>query len=147
MGQVKNRLRVFTEESQVYLEELSDFMLASPSEDGKKLMKEFSKMWKGDVFSSDKKKTIYAISNTMLKERKRPTHFEKMLGAIVAFVKTEKFNSEFSNWAAVVQEMLRISATSRQMKFFAFSITLFSIFVCTISLLLTNTTEIEVGSA
>ena len=125
MGQAKKRLRVFTEESGTYLEELSDFMLASPSEDGKKLMKEFSKMWKGETFSSDKKQTIYDISNTMLKERKRPTHFEKMLGAVVAFAKTEKFNSEFSNWAGVVQEMLKTSATSRQMKFFAFSQDLF----------------------
>ena len=75
MGQAKKRLRVFTEESGTYLEELSDFMLASPSEDGKKLMKEFSKMWKGETFSSDKKQTIYDISNIMLKERKRPTHF------------------------------------------------------------------------
>ena len=73
----------------------------------------------------DKKQTIYDISNTMLKERKRPTHFEKMLGAVVAFAKTEKFNSEFSNWSAVVQEMLKTSATSRQMKFLAFSQDLF----------------------
>ena len=125
MGQAKKRLRVFTEEPRAFLEELNDFVLASPSEEGKKLMKEFSKMWKGETFSSDKKQTIYDISNTMLKERNRPTHFEKMLGAVVAFAKTEKFNSEFSNWAGVVQEMLKISATSRQMKFFAFSQDLF----------------------
>ena len=82
MGQAKKRLRVFTEEPGAYLEELSDFMLSSPSEDSRKLMKNFSKIWKGETFSSDKKKTIYDISNIMLKERKRQTHFEKMLGAV-----------------------------------------------------------------
>ena len=71
------------------------------------------------------KKTIYDISNIMLKERKRQTHFEKMLGALVAFAKIEKFNSEFSNWSGIVQEMLKTSTTSRQMKFFAFSQDLF----------------------
>ena len=65
------------------------------------------------------------ISLTQCEGRKRPTHFEKMLGAVIAFAETEKFNSEFSNWAGVVQEMLRTSATSRQMKFFAFSQDLF----------------------
>ena len=125
LGQAKKRLRVFTEESGTYLEELSSFMLASPSEDGKKLMKEFSKVWKGETFNDEKKQTIYDISNIMLKERKRPTHFEKMLGSVVAFAKTENFNSEFNNWAGVVQEMLKISTTSRQMKFFIFSQDLF----------------------
>ena len=95
IGQAKKRLRVFTEESEAYIEELSDFMLTSPSEDGKKLIKEFSKIWKGESFSSNKKQTIYDISNTMLKERKRPIHFEKMLSALVAFSKIEKFGKTF----------------------------------------------------
>ena len=125
MGQSKKRLSVFTEDSGTYLEELSDFMLASPSEDGKKLMKEFSKMWKGETFSSDKKQKVYDISNIMLKERKRPTHFQKMLGALVAFAKIDKFNNEFNNWSWVVQEILNKSTTSRQMKFFIFSQDLF----------------------
>ena len=58
MGQAKKRLRVFTEESGAYLEELNEFMLASPSEEGKNLMKEFSKIWKRETFSSNKKQTI-----------------------------------------------------------------------------------------
>ena len=125
MGQSKKRLSVFTEDSGVFLEELSDFMLTSPSEDGKKLMKEFSKMWKGETFSSDKKQKVYDISNIMLKQRKRPTHFQKMLGALVAFAKIDKFNNEFNNWSWVVQEILNKSTTSRQMKFFIFSQDLF----------------------
>lgn len=125
MGQAKKRLREFTKESETYLEELNDFMLASPSEEGKKLMNEFGKLWKKETFSSDKKQRIYEISNQMLKERKRPTHFEKMLNAVVAFAKSEKFEGEFANWSAVVQQMLAESATSRQMKFFAFSQNLF----------------------
>lgn len=126
MGQAKKRLREFTKDSETYLEELTDFMLASPSEEGKKLMKTFSKLWKGETFSSDKRQTIYTISNQMLNKRKRPTHFEKMLNAVVACSQSDKFEGEFNNWSRVVMELLQTAATSRQMKFFAFSKDLFA---------------------
>jgi hypothetical protein len=124
-GQANKRLRAFTEDSETFLEELNGFMLASPSEEGKKLMKEFSKQWKKGTFSGEKQQAIYDISNQMLKKRKRPTHFESMLYAVVAFANSEKFQGEFANWSDAVMQMLKKSATSKQMKFFAFSKDLF----------------------
>ena len=62
---------------------MNTFMLTgSASEYTKKMMKKFSKMWEGNTFSSDKKSSIIDLSNKMLKDRKRPTHFESLLHVI-----------------------------------------------------------------
>ena len=85
-AQSNKRLRTFTDDNKVFLEEINTFMLTgSASEDTKKMMKKFSKMWEGKTFSSDKKSSIIDLSNKMLKDRKRPTHFESLLKAIVSF--------------------------------------------------------------
>ena len=124
-GQATKQLTQFSTETESYIEELNEFMLVSPSEDVKKLMKQFSKIWKEEVLSIEKRQAIYDISNTMLKKRKRSTHFEKMIAAILAFSSKDNFTSEFNNWSTVVLEMLKNSSTSRQMKFLTFSKDLF----------------------
>ena len=100
-------------------------LASSPSENVKKMMKGFSKDWKKGIYSSDKQKEIFDISNMMLKKRKRSTHFEALINTISAFSKSEKFNTEFSNWSSIFKFMITNSATSRQMKFLAFSKDLF----------------------
>jgi len=123
--QSKNRITNFTEDKTLFIEELNKLMLSSPSEERRKTMKVFSKKWKGETFSDLKRKYIYNISNLMLKQRKKANHFEKMINAIVSFSNSENFDSQFENWILVVEKLLNSSATSKQMKFFAFSENLF----------------------
>ena len=68
-GQATKQLTQFSTETESYIEELNEFMLVSPSEDVKKLMKQFSKIWKEEVLSIEKRQAIYDISNTMLKTK------------------------------------------------------------------------------
>ena len=64
-GQSSKRLKEFSSDNSVYIEELYTFILTgSASEDTKKLMKKFNKMWDGKTFSSDKKSSI--ISNLIV---------------------------------------------------------------------------------
>ena len=101
-------------------------MTGSASEDTKKMMKKFSKMWEGKTFSSDKKSSIIDLSNKMLKDRKRPTHFESLLRAIVSFTSAESFDNQFNNWSASASLLIENSPTSRLLKFYTLSDDLFS---------------------
>ena len=126
-AQSNKRLRAFTDDNKVFLEEINTFMLTgSASEDTKKMMKKFSKMWQGKTFSSDKKSSIIDLSNKMLKDRKRPTHFETLLQAIVSFTSAETFDTQFNNWSASASLLLETSPTSRLLKFYTLSNDLFS---------------------
>ena len=55
-GQATKQLTQFNTETESYIEELNEFMLVSPSEDVKKLMKQFSKIWKEEVLVLKKDK-------------------------------------------------------------------------------------------
>ena len=126
-AQSNKRLRAFTDDNKVFLEEINTFMLTgSASEDTKKMMKKFSKMWEGKTFSSDKKSSIIDLSNKMLKDRKRPTHFESLLQAIVSFTSAESFDTQFNNWSASASLLIETSPTSRLLKFYTLSDDLFS---------------------
>ena len=53
-AQSNKRLKAFTDDNKVFLEEINSFMsTGSSSDDTKKIMKNFSKMWQGKTFSSD----------------------------------------------------------------------------------------------
>ena len=126
-GQSSKRLKQFSDDNSIYIEELNTFMLnGSASEDTKKMMKKFNKLWDGKTFTSDKKVSIIDMSNKMLKDRKRPTHFESLLEAIIAFTNAETYDSQFNNWSNIVSLLVETAPTSRQLKFFSLSTDLFS---------------------
>ena len=81
-------------------------------------------MWKGNTFSTDKKSSIINLSNKMLKDRKRPIHFESLFGAIVSFAYAESFENQFNNWSALASFLLNILQLGY--KFFKLSDDLFS---------------------
>ena len=126
-SQSNKRLKEFSKDKAIYIEELNSFMLSgSPSEETKKMMKMITKKWSSSAFSSDKKQTLIDISNKMLKARKRSSHFESLLTTIISFSESENFNNQFNSWASIVFYMLENEPTSRQLKFFSFSNDLFS---------------------
>ena len=127
-GQSSKRLKEFSNDNSVYIEELNTFILTgSASEDTKKLMKKFNKMWDGKTFSSDKKSSIISMSNKMLKDRKRASHFVSFLEAVVSFTNAETFDTQFNNWSSIVSLLIETAPTSRQLKFFSLSDDLFSL--------------------
>ena len=102
-SQSNKRLKEFSKDPSQYVNELNTFMLSSsPSEYVKKQMKTFSKKWKNDHFSTYQKETIIGFSNTMLKARKRVTHFEALINAILSFNDSPNFEAQFRNWSTVV---------------------------------------------
>ena len=125
-AQSSKKIKSFTEESNVFIDELNTFMSSSSSEELGKFMKKFSKNWKKGIYSSDKQKGIYDISNALLKKRKRPSHFLIFLESLESFSRNQTFNSEFGNWSHIVKEMIPNSSTSQQLKFLVFSRNLFN---------------------
>ena len=126
-AQSNNRLKTFSDDNKIFLEEVNNFMLTgSASVETKKIMKKFFKMWEGKTFSLDKKSSIINLSNKMLKDRKRPTHFESLLQAIVSFTSAESFDTQFNNWSASASLLIETSPTSRLVKFYSLSDDLFS---------------------
>ena len=125
-SQSNKRLKEFSKDNTEYIDELSTFMLSgSPSEHVKKQMKAFSKKWKNDQFSAFQKEAIVGFSNTMLKARKRVTHFEALINAILSFKNSPNFDAQFRNWSTVVNFFLENQSTSRQMKFLRYTDDLF----------------------
>ena len=125
-SQSNKRLKEFSSDHSEYMQQLNSFMLSgSPSEHVKKQMKTFTKKWKDDHFSAFQKETIIGFSNTMLKARKRVTHFEALINAILSFNKSPNFENQFRNWSSVVRFFLEHQPTSRQMKFFRYTDDLF----------------------
>lgn len=125
-GQSNKRLKEFSKDFSTYIDELNTFMsTGSPSEYRKKMLKVFSKKWKGSDFSSSNKEVIIDISNKMLKSRKRQVHFEGFLNAILAFNKHESFKVQFNNWSQIIQFYIENEPTSRLQKLFAYTDDLF----------------------
>lgn len=125
-GQSNKRLKEFSKDHSTFIDELNTFILsASPSEFVKKQMKTLSKKWKDDQFSTFQKETIIDFSNRMLKSRKRGTHFEALINAILSFHESPTFDSQFRNWSTVVFFFLEHQPTSRQMKFLRYTDDLF----------------------
>lgn len=126
-AQSNKRLKEFSKEHSVYIEELNTFMLSgSASEDTKKMMKKLTKLWNGSTFSTDKKEILVDISNKMLKARKRSSHFEALLSAVLSFSSYTDFNTQFSNWYSIVAYLIDNEPTSRQLKFFKYTNDLFT---------------------
>lgn len=126
-AQSNQRLKVFSDDYKVFLEEINSFMsTGSSSDDTKKIMKNFSKMWQGKTFSSDKKSSIIELSNKMLKDRKRPTHFESLLKTVISFTSAESFDTQFNNWLDLASLIIENYPTSRLLKFYTLSDDLFS---------------------
>ncbi|MGC6428784.1 MAG: hypothetical protein ACON4Y_06095 [Flavobacteriales bacterium] len=119
------KIKSFSEQSDIFIEELNTFMLATPKEEVKKLMSKFTKDWKKGTYSSLQQNEIYEISNLMLKKRKRANHFISFFESLMAFSESPKFESEFSNWTSIVKSMISGSSSSKQLKFLVFSKNLF----------------------
>ena len=117
-AQSNQRLKVFGDDYKVFLEEINSFMsTGSSSDDTKKIMKNFS---------SDKKSSIIELSNKMLKDRKRPTHFESLLKTVISFTSAESFDTQFNNWLDLASLIIENYPTSRLLKFYTLSDDLFS---------------------
>jgi hypothetical protein len=126
-GQSNKRLKEFSKDHTTYIEELNTFMLSgSASEDTKKMMKTITKLWKGSTFSTDKKEILVDVSNKMLKARKRASHFEALLSAVVSFTEYKDFGTQFNNWSSIVMHLIENEPTSRQLKFFKYTNDLFT---------------------
>ena len=77
-----------------------------------------------NIFLKNGKTTIFRLAKNhhwffqhMLKARKRVTHFEALINAILSFNDSPNFEAQFRNWSTVVN-FLENQSTSRQMKFY-----------------------------
>ena len=80
LSNAQNKIKVFSEDYSVYLNELSEFMLSSDNNDLKSNFKTFKKISSKENYTDSQKNKIISISNRMLKKRyKASTHFNNFV--------------------------------------------------------------------
>ncbi|SVE04208.1 uncharacterized protein METZ01_LOCUS457062, partial [marine metagenome] len=119
---LENKITKFSFESEIYLQELDEFINSSKNKDLAKVISEFKNNIQTQKFSTACIKQIIEISNTMLANRLRVNpHFSYFFNAINSFSSQENVLNKFSNWLNISNELLERSTTKRLMHFFVFT--------------------------
>jgi len=116
------KLSKFSQEREVFLQELDVFISATKNKDLKNVFSQFEENFEAEKFDAKGVKKIIDISNIMLGKRLRPNpHFSNYLKAINQFAFQSDALPKFNNWLAIVDSLLQESTTKRLMVFFVFT--------------------------
>jgi hypothetical protein len=119
-GQKKGKLKEFSKEFPVFITELDDFMTASDNSELKSTFKAFNKA--STSFSPTDQSTIIEIANKMLAKRLKPKpHFNDFLKSLIVVNKHTYAKNVFSEWLAVIDEIIKNSTTKKLLLFCAFT--------------------------
>ncbi|MFM1876832.1 MAG: hypothetical protein RL266_2569, partial [Bacteroidota bacterium] len=90
------QLKAFTHDNEKYIQELQDFFAQGDPKAAKQLIEEtFLPVWNSGHYSTQQKERVYAMSDLMLKEKKKAVDFENYLYALMSFAKSMKPASDF----------------------------------------------------
>ena len=125
LSNAQNKIKVFSEDYSVYLNELSEFMLSSDNNDLKSNFKTFKKISSKENYTDSQKNKIISISNRMLKKRyKASTHFNNFVLCLTALHNNSISNDKFSDWLEVVSTLVDEHSSKKLLVYFNFSIDL-----------------------
>ena len=111
-AQSKGKLKEFTREFTVYIQELDAFMTASDNAGLKAVFKSFSKS-SSELTVSEKEKIIM-ISNKMLDKRLRANpHFSEFLSSLMTVNNHVKGKSMLLEWLDVVEQTVENTTTRK----------------------------------
>lgn len=116
----------FTEDPVKFLEELTDFFETANKKEGREFIEEFTPVW-NQKLNDSQKKSIYQISNLMLKKRLKPfPEFRNYLGSIVNFTTSGQSDKSFQAWQAIVEKTVNGKTIRSFTDFLAMSANLFA---------------------
>ena len=125
LSNAQNKIKAFSEDYSVYLNELSEFMFSSDNNDLKSNFKNFKKNSSKENYTDSQKNKIISISNRMLKKRyKASTHFNNFVLCLTALHNNSISNDKFSDWLEVVSTLVDEHSSKKLLVYFYFSIDL-----------------------
>ena len=118
----QNKITKFSEEFNLFVDELSIVMNASDNSDLKDTYKSFKKISKSNSFSEDQKKNIIDIANLMLKKRlKAKPYFNEFLVSLSSVKLQNKGSSYVDNWLLINFQVLKKLPAKKLLMFFYFT--------------------------
>ena len=125
LSNAQNKIKAFSEDYSVYLNELSEFMFSSDNNDLKSNFKNFKKISSKENYTDSQKNKIISISNRMLKKRyKASTHFNNFVLCLTALHNNSISNDKVSDWLEVVSTLVDEHSSKKLLVYFYFSIDL-----------------------
>ena len=124
-------IKKFSDDQQIFLEELTNFFKEVDNPDDKKIAKEFIEMftleWNGGKFNADEKKLMIATCNKMLKKKmKNIPHFRNYLTTIISFKNTNQTEASYKAWEASLDKLINRSTSSLFIDYLEISNNLFT---------------------
>lgn len=103
------KFKKFTAEPEAYFEELDKLFSRSATnyDKGKELIEKMQEAWANGSVSDEKKKSIYEISNILLKKRARNfPHFYSYLNTVFVFTQKQINPKYYADWEKGLKELL-----------------------------------------
>ena len=105
-----NKIKIFSTDSVQFIDEMGSYMETGTSThtDVKDFLKKFVIEWKTPAFTSYYKQAVYRISNEML-TRKIPVYpsYQTFISAVYNFVNAGLSQSQFDQWTAALEKLLK----------------------------------------
>ncbi len=101
-------IKVFSEDSTKFFEEMETFLKEARPQDGRKLMKEFESYWYGGIYTDEDRKDIYETSNFMLKNKMNAFPiFSDYLKTLMGFMKGDQDEDNFLAWEENLKKLIK----------------------------------------
>lgn len=123
-SQDSRKLKSFSQEFSVYLEELREIMLLSKNKESSLAFHSFHEVVDSDILSKYNQDAIIDISNKMLEKKLRINPY--FLQFLKSFSVLSKDSEKISEWIEVVQQMLYNASNKDLLLFFHFTYSLVS---------------------
>ncbi|MBC8265882.1 MAG: hypothetical protein H8E84_02855 [Flavobacteriales bacterium] len=118
----KTKLTKFSDDKELYIQELEGFLTATKNKDLIKVFSDFEDNFESGKFEKESIKQIIHISNVMLSKRLRANpHFLNYLKALNQFAYQADALPKLNSWLKVVDNLLEESTTKRLILFFRFT--------------------------
>ena len=133
--------RVFSEDSEKYIKELSAYLEKVSYGSRKGLMKDAEKMWLSGFYSEDRKKRIINVTNDLAVNKVRTTSaFVPYIESVVMYSELDIDNDFFEEWFSIIEELGKSATQKKQFSYFiGFSVN----FLETKSLYKTNSGSVD----
>ena len=121
----QNKISVFSDDYNTYLDELDIFMNSSGNSNLKDSYKKFRRISSANNFTKDQEQIIISISNKMLDKRLRPApHFNQFILSLSSLKNDPVNDLKIDNWLSITSVVVEDFSTKKLLMFFYFSIEL-----------------------
>ncbi|MGD1848685.1 MAG: hypothetical protein ACFB10_25120 [Salibacteraceae bacterium] len=120
-------IKKFTQDSTIFLEEVTTLLTDSRKKEGKDFIEQFTPVWHGGVFTEQERKEVYRICDFMLKKKMRPfPDFESFLFSLISFKNSKQPPESFKAWISSLETLIDGRSRRKFTDYLSFCNNLFS---------------------